>query len=248
MLADDGVVHLDARVDQPVGVAAALAVALAQGRVEEGRVLRRVDLHVRAAEPDQLGHLAPREVDDVGQVGVARRVGAGRLRRVVVGGGLLGADQRDLDRLRRAGPQVDELLRAHAASPAQRVDHDRPLEDQLAALIVPERDRPPAELVEAVEGIDEVAEERVASQLAVGDDVEPGRLLQPDRLVDGPVLDALELGRGQPPGVEGLARVHQVGRAQEAADHVAPDGHRARSASRSTTSVAVVRSSPEARA
>ena len=132
--------------------------------------------------------------------------------------------------------------------PAQCVHHDRPLEDQLAALLVPERDRPPAELVEALERVDEVAEERVAPQLPVGDDVEPGRLLQPNRLVDGPVLDALELGRGQPTGVEGVASVHQVGGAQEAPDDVAPDGHRMRSASRSTTSVAVVRSSPEVRA
>ena len=43
----------------------------------------------------------------------------------------------------------------------------------------------------------EVAEEGVAAQLAVGDHVEPGRLLEADRLVDRAVLDPLELGGGE---------------------------------------------------
>jgi hypothetical protein len=60
-------------------------------------------------------------------------------------------------------------------------------------------DGPAAELVEPVDGVDQVAEERVAPQLAVGDDVEPARLLELDGLVDRPVLDALELGAAPRP-------------------------------------------------
>ena len=51
---DDRVVELDARVEHLVGIAAALAVALANRLVEQRRVLRRVDLDVVAAEPPQL--------------------------------------------------------------------------------------------------------------------------------------------------------------------------------------------------
>ena len=89
---DDRVVELDAGVEHLVRIAAALPVALADRLVEQRRVLRRVDLDVLAAEPAQLRDLAPREVHEVGQVGVARRVGAARLVRVVVGGRLLRAD------------------------------------------------------------------------------------------------------------------------------------------------------------
>ena len=73
---DDRVVELDAGVDEPVGVAAALPVALANRLVEQRGVLRRVDLDVFAPEAAQLLDLAAREVDEIGQVGVARRIGA----------------------------------------------------------------------------------------------------------------------------------------------------------------------------
>ena len=74
MALDDRVVQLDGGVEHPIGIAAALAVALANRLVEQPGVLRRVDLDVLAAEPRQLGDLAAGEVDEVGEVGVARRV------------------------------------------------------------------------------------------------------------------------------------------------------------------------------
>jgi hypothetical protein len=73
---DDRVVELDARVEHPVGIAAALPIALANGLVEQRGVLRRVDLDILAPEPAQFLDLAAGEVDDVGQIGVARRVSA----------------------------------------------------------------------------------------------------------------------------------------------------------------------------
>ena len=85
------------------------------------------------------------------------------------------------------------------------LDDDRPLEHELVALVVVERDRPAAELVEALERLDEVPEEGVAPQLAVGDDVEPRVLLERDGLVDRAVLDALERRRrrARPPPAAG---------------------------------------------
>ena len=96
MAPDDGVVHVDARVDERVRIAAAFLVSIAHRGIQKRRVLRGVDLDIRAAEPDQLLDLAPREVDHVGEVGVARRVGAGGVLGIVVRRGLLRADQRDL--------------------------------------------------------------------------------------------------------------------------------------------------------
>ena len=78
-------------------------------------------------------------------------------------------------------------------------------------LVVAKGDRPAAELVEALERLDQVAEERVAPHLAVGDDVEPGVLLQRDGLVDGAILDALELGRRSArPASRSRAGVEQI--------------------------------------
>src|SRR5574341_98190 len=110
---------------------------------------------------------------------------------------------------RAARAQVDELLGAHAPAPTELLHHDRPLEDELTALLVAERDGPAPELVEAVERVDQMAEERVAPQLAVADDVEARGLLQGDRLVHGAVLDALERRGTQAAGLTILSRLHE---------------------------------------
>src|ERR1700674_1168517 len=62
---DDGVVELDAAVDQLLGVAPSLPVAFPHRRVQEGSVLRRVDLDIGAAEANQLVDLAAGQVDHV---------------------------------------------------------------------------------------------------------------------------------------------------------------------------------------
>ena len=224
MTVDDRVVQLDVRVEHLVRIAAALPVALADLLVEQRRILRRVDLHVLAAEPPQLLDLAPREVDEIREIGIARRVGAFRSLGVVVGRRLLRAEQRHLHRRPGAAAQIGELLDRHLPPPLQLVDDHRPLETGLVPFAVAERDRPAGELVEAFERFDEMAVERIAAHLAVGDDVEPGRLLQRDGLVDGAVLDRLERRRRQLAALELLARVEQVLRPQQAADDVGAGG------------------------
>ena len=154
---DDRVVELDAAVDQLLGVAPPLAVALPHGGVEQRPVLRPVDLDIRAAEANQLVHLPPGEVDDVGQVSITGGVGVFRLFRVVVGGRLLCAEHRHLAGTSSHRPEKRPLLAAHASLPPQPVDHDRALEDQLLPTVVAEGNRPAALAVESLERIDEVA-------------------------------------------------------------------------------------------
>ena len=81
-------------------------------------------------------------------------------------------------------------------------------------MIVVERDGPAAELVEAVEGLDQVAEEGVAPELAVGDHVEARLFLEADGVVDRAVLDLLERGGAELARLEPPARVLQRLRAQ----------------------------------
>jgi hypothetical protein len=67
-------------------------------------------------------------------------------------------------------------------------------------------------LPEAVYGIDHLALERFPAHLAVGDDRETGPFLERDRQVDGPVLDALELGGGDPTLREAAPSLEQLRR------------------------------------
>jgi hypothetical protein len=64
------------------------------------------------------------------------------------------------------------------------------------------------------------AHEQEAAHLAVADDVDAGALLHGDDLVDGAVLEALEVGDAEPALLEGGARVLQVGRSQHRSDHL----------------------------
>ena len=87
----------------------------------------------------------------------------------------------------------------------------------------------PAALVESVESVDEVPEERVSAHLAVGHHIEPGGLLGGHGLVNRSILDALELRRGHGPLLEPAARVFEIGGTQKASNNVAlHGGHRNR--------------------
>src|SRR5262249_23953606 len=121
----------------------------------------------------------------------------------------------------RPAPEVRELLHAHLPAPPELFDDDGPLQRDLGSLFVVERNRPSPELVESFEGLDKMAEERVPSLLAVGDHVEPRGLLDGCRVVEGPVLDALEPGVGEVASLDALARVDQVRGTQETANALA---------------------------
>src|SRR5207302_9265686 len=117
MAGDDRVVHLDALVQQLIGIAAAPPVTLAQIAVEQGSVLWCIDLYIRAAEAAELLDLAAGEVDDVVQVGLARRIRAGGLLLVVVGRRLLSRDKGDLRRAGRARSHAGTVPDANVHPP-----------------------------------------------------------------------------------------------------------------------------------
>jgi hypothetical protein len=66
---------------------------------------------------------------------------------------------------------------------------------------------------DALDDLDERADEAEAAQLAVADDVDARLLLDGDGLVDRPILDALELARAQlPERCSSLAALRYPGR------------------------------------
>src|SRR5882672_3676423 len=56
MAADHRVIHLDGEIKQAVGIISSLPVPLADLGIDQGSVLRGVNLNVRAAQSNQLGH------------------------------------------------------------------------------------------------------------------------------------------------------------------------------------------------
>src|ERR1700730_1866166 len=102
--------------------------------------------------------------------------------------------------------------------PPQLLDDNGTLLRECRTRFVAKRNRPAAELVEAFQRLDQVAEERVAALLAVGDDVEACRLLQRNGFIDGAVLDGLERGRRDLGAFQLLARAGEVRRAKQAVD------------------------------
>jgi len=66
---------------------------------------------------------------------------------------------------------------------------------------------------------------RPAPELAVRDDVEPGRLLERDRFAHRAILDDVELGDVERAVARGFARLAQVVRTQQAPDDVGARHH-----------------------
>src|SRR6266853_550085 len=210
MTANHSVIHLDGEIEEAVGIIAPLPVALADLGIDQGGILRRVDLNVRAAQSEQFGYLVTKEIDEIGEKSVHGRVGAAGLLRIVVGRRLLRADQRRLGRMIGPGAQVGELLGAHRAFPAQSRNDNRPRMRKFLASFVAEWDRPAPKLVEAFYSVNQVSIEGVSPHLAVGQYLNAGSELQVDRFVDSAVLQKFEFRVGQLPGGKLHARILQV--------------------------------------
>jgi len=89
-------------------------------------------------------------------------------------------------------------------------------------LAVAKRDRPATEAVEAFERFDEVAVERIAPHLAVGQDAEARRFLERQRFVHRAILDPFELARAELPALVTFPGLLEKWRPQQAADDICP--------------------------
>src|SRR5581483_1179857 len=76
--------------------------------------------------------------------------------------------------------------------------------------------------LDAVKAVDEVDVPPVAAELAVGDRLQPDRLLERDRLADALVLDRAQRGRVDLALLRLCARGMELLRAQQAADMIRP--------------------------
>ena len=225
MIADHGVVQLEAEVEPALRRPAAALVEVAVARIEQERIVGRVQLDVGRAELDQLVDLLAQDRGHVLQERLERRVRLARALRVVEVREQARAGERHLEDAVGAPARVRELLAGERAPAAQRSHHRdrRALDDHVAQLLrvplAPEK-RVEVPLAEAIHGGRHLALEGEPAHLAVGDHVETGVRLQREGRVDGAVLDRLELRAGEAAGRQALLRLQQLGRPEQAADHV----------------------------
>jgi hypothetical protein len=206
--------------------------------------VRGVELNVTAPEAPQLPHLVAKDVDNVGHEVVEARVRLARPLRRPQTAEQAGRRQRDLRHAICDGAQECELLRRKAASAAKPAGYrhlrrtlDRLVPELLRVPVAPQPGVEP-DALEAVRGGDELRLERLATQLAVGNDRATRGLLEGDDVPHRGVLDRLELSIVDGVGGVGLAGLDQLGRAQEA-PYVFGAGvdHRAPAAARRTWNV-----------
>src|SRR5829696_900271 len=206
--------------------------------------MRRVKLDVLGPEPCQLLDLLAQDLGHVLQEEIKRRVDLDRkLGRPEVRVHAR-AWQRNLYDPLRAAPRIHELLDREVASAPQLPDHTqgtwahrRLLFRRLVA--VPLAPQPGVHVVlpEALDGLYHLALERLPTHLTIRDDGKACPFLQPDSPVYGPILDTLELGRGEPACGVAFARLEQLPRSQEAADYVCAGGKDVLHTGQSSTSM-----------
>ena len=174
------------------------------------RVVRRIHLHVVAAEGHDLAHDVLAQERGHGAQEVFRcRIGLARILRVPEDPVPARRRDRELGSRAGVGLQKHVFVRDDAASDRERLRHERPPRlvpyvRGTAVGLLPER--PPArvgrQVLEAAEwrvrnrlGTERDGDDpRAAPELAIGDDVEPCRLLERDGVAHRTVLDGAEGG------------------------------------------------------
>ena len=228
-VAEHVVVELGAEAQPTARGPAAAGVEVAVALLHEQRVVRRVELDVRAAEAGELVDLGAQDLGDVAEERLERGVRLPRALGIPEAREQARARQRDLRDGAGAAAQVHELLHCDPAPPPQRC-HDaegRHLHATVAVLVaVPftPQERVEVPLPEALDRLEKLALERQAPLFPVGRHRQAGRLLGSDDLVDRPVLDAFEGRRGELPPVAALTGDEQRLGTQQAADDVGPHG------------------------
>ena len=79
-------------------------------------------------------------------------------------------------------------------------------------------------IAKAVDGLNQLTLKREPAHFAIGDHLESRRLLQRDRLIDGTVLDPLELRPRHVALGQRRPRRQQLGRVEQASDNIGVGG------------------------
>ena len=224
--------QVDALAQHALGADPEAVVLPADVGVGEGGDVRRVDLHVAAAEGGELGDLRLEDPRGVGERVEGVRIGLRRRLRVPPLAEHERTGQRRLRRELGAVAHVRVLLgRDRADAPerrAHRVPRDRPRQvlGAVGVVAVPgrRRRRGPAD---ALDGVEQAAGEDAAAHLAVADDVEPARLLERDRLVDRAVLDGAQVVGRERAGVVCGPGLGEIGRPEQRSDRLRTGSHAA---------------------
>ena len=194
-----------------------------------------VELGVEAAEARKLAHLVAQHVHDVGHEVVEARIGLAGAFGIPEVGEQRRRGQGDLGDPVGVRAQERELLGGQGAALAQTLHHGQPgwalgrAVADLGDVGVPLAPQPGVDVHagEAVDRCRQLALERLAAKLSVGDHRAAGRLLEGDHVHDGGVLHALEFRGLELAGGQTLACGKELRRAQQAADVIGVGGDHA---------------------
>ena len=205
----------------------AIGPMLATGEIV-GSGLAPVEKPLNFVSP-RVGAIIAQDLSDVAEEVLEARVGAARTFGVVEVGEQARAGQRHLEDAVGPLPRVEQLRGREGALAAELPDDGdrRALDLQVAELVgmpLAPQERVEVPLAEALDRVEELALERQAALLPVGDDGQARCLLRGDDLVDRAVLDALEVDRRERAPVAALAGDEQRLGTQQAADDVRAHG------------------------
>ena len=189
--------------------------------------MRRVDLYIGGTEANELGDLIMEDRDDVGEEMLQACIrGLGTFRRPEIHE-QAGAGQGHLCDAACAAAQIDKLLRGKMPfthEPADHAEIDRPLAASLpaAAIAMPVAPQECIDIpvAEPVDSLGHLALEGEPPHVAVGHDVKARCLLQRNGLIDGAILNGLELRVTKTPGHPVVPRFAQCDRPEKTADNV----------------------------
>ena len=195
-----------------------------------------VHLDIGGAQARQFLNLLAKDFDDVGEKTLEAGVGAfGALRGPKIHKEP-GTGQCHLRGPCGTGSEIHELLRRQVSLAPELCDHAQigwsfaaPIADRIVAVPLAPQKRIDVPLPETLHGLGHLALERQSPHLTVRDHFQARLLLEDDGLIDGAVLDGLEMGLVDTTGRQVLLRFEKLRWPEQAANDVGMCGNHGRS-------------------
>ncbi len=134
------------------------------------------------------------------------------------------------------GPEIHELLRGQVSLAPELCDHAQigrsfaaPIADRIVAVPLAPQKRIDVPLPETLHGLGHLALEGQSAHLTIRDHLQARLLLEDDGLIDGAVLDGLEVGLSDTAGRQVLLRFEKLRWPEQAANDVGMCGNHGRS-------------------